>query len=93
MQWPTRDTVVKRSPRPGEHRIIKRFAWIPTSLDDHNTVWLEMYFVHQEYSAYSPAWQVEDYAGEAEWIDDDTNYSGLRAWGWKDISTQAIPER
>jgi hypothetical protein len=45
MKWRT-----KREPHECDRRTIRRFAWLPTSCAYHKTVWLEQYYVLQEYS-------------------------------------------
>lgn len=36
-----------KGPKAGDRRTIKRFAFLPTPLDDGITVWLEQYYVKQ----------------------------------------------
>lgn len=45
-------------PLVGETRVITRFAWWPTILDEGFgvVVWLERYAVHQTYDSYRAEW-------------------------------------
>lgn len=47
MRWKT-----KPEPKIGDSRWVKKFAWIPARLDSDVKVWLESYYVKQEYNKY-----------------------------------------
>jgi len=49
--------IIKKYPIKGEERLIKKFAWFPTSTTSH-LIWLEYYYVKQIYiqNKYSCHW-------------------------------------
>lgn len=47
MRWKTEES------KPGDKRIVKYFAFLPTTLTDGWTVWLESYFAEEEYTYYT----------------------------------------
>lgn len=51
MRW-----VTKSKPLRNEERAVVRFAWLPTKLDGHITVWLERYIVIQQYDDVYSVW-------------------------------------
>lgn len=44
MRWKTKPT-----PKLGDTRWVKKFAWFPVETDSKETVWLESYYVKEQY--------------------------------------------
>lgn len=48
------------SPRPGDRRSVRRFAWLPTTMHGGVVVWLEMYSALQRFAIWSEGEYWED---------------------------------
>lgn len=49
MKWTNYPRVTPKPPQEGEGRVISKFAWMPTRTQDNYVVWLQCYYLHQEY--------------------------------------------
>lgn len=64
MRW---KNTKNRNPQEGDIRRIKKFAFLPTKVNDY-TVWLEMYGVTQEYKALA-TFDGTFVAAELHWVE------------------------
>jgi hypothetical protein len=55
MRWKTSE-----QPKDGDTRIVRRYAYTPTNLDDGYTVWLESYYAVEK-------WRVIHFYGQNHW--------------------------
>lgn len=62
-----------RTPRCGDRRVVRRFAWLPVRLSAGRTIWLELYWSHQELVPVPG-----EFGKRLEWVS-EANTIGFRA--------------
>ncbi len=44
--------MIFNNPKIGSKRLVKRFAWFPTRIDETTVIWFHHYYLQQSYSKY-----------------------------------------
>ena len=47
MKWKAKS--IAKAPEEGDQRTRRKFAWLPTRIDNDERIWMESYLLHEEY--------------------------------------------